>query len=405
MTHSTLSVRGGGHSLAGHTFAPSGVLLKTARMSTVSVLPGAEPLVRIGSGATWGMVAHELAPHGLAISSGDTASVGVAGLTLAGGIGRMARHQGLAIDSLVSAQVVTAQGDTVEASEHSHPELFWAIRGGGGNFGVLTQLTFRPRRIKNILYGDIEYEPVDVAGLVARWADEVRGSDDRLTTVLTVSVNSSRTSSSVNVRWCYASDDEGAARSATDRLRRLTSLRKEAVKIAPYSDVLEDVSNFRADHMAMRNAFVPILNDRVISRALEFVATSAPCVISFRGLGGAIAQVPETDTAYAHRTAETLIAVTKNASEDDADAVFSASADQIWAGISSRSDGAYVGFLDGATQDEIKQAYPEATLRRLSAVKRLYDPTNIFRNNHNVLPFPEPLSYAPLGRSRRCGTT
>src|SRR3954454_8869835 len=137
-----LSVRGGGHGFAGFATNDGGVVVDLSVLDDVAVVDRRKHIVRVGGGATWGRVAATLAPHGLAISSGDTKSVGVGGLTLAGGVGWKVRKHGLALDNVVGAEVVLADGNTVRASATEHPALFWAIRGGGGNFGVVTSFDF-----------------------------------------------------------------------------------------------------------------------------------------------------------------------------------------------------------------------------------------------------------------------
>ena len=148
-----LSVRSGGHGFAGFGTNDGGVVIDLGRLANVEIIDTERHLVRIGGGATWGQVAAGLAPHGLAISSGDTKSVGVGGLTLTGGIGWMVRKHGLALDNVAAAEVVTASGEVVRASAAENPELFWAIRGGGGNFGIVTAFDFAAHPTTDVFYG------------------------------------------------------------------------------------------------------------------------------------------------------------------------------------------------------------------------------------------------------------
>jgi FAD/FMN-containing dehydrogenase len=146
----SLSVRGGGHSFSGFGTNEGGVVIDLRNLASVEIVDDERHLVRIGGGATWGRVAAAIAPHGLAISSGDTDSVGVGGLTLTGGIGWKVRKYGLALDNVVAAEVVLADGDLVRASAHEHHDLFWAIRGGGGNFGIVTAFEFAAHRTTDV---------------------------------------------------------------------------------------------------------------------------------------------------------------------------------------------------------------------------------------------------------------
>ena len=161
-----------------------GVVIDLSELANVEIIDKERHLVRIGGGATWGQVAAALAPHGLAISSGDTKSVGVGGLTLTGGIGWKVRKYGLALDNLVAAEVVTADGEVVRASAEENPELFWAIRGGGGNFGVVTAFEFAAHPTTDVFYGKIAFPASEAATVLAGWADYLRTAPEELTSVV-----------------------------------------------------------------------------------------------------------------------------------------------------------------------------------------------------------------------------
>ena len=158
-----LSVRGGGHAFAGFGTNDDGVVIDLGKLATVDVIDKERHLVRIGGGATWGQVTTALAPHSLAISSGDTRSVGVGGLTLSGGLGWKVRKYGLALDNVVAAEVVTADGDVVRADTEENPELFWAIRGGGGNFGIVTAFEFAAHLTTDVFHGKIAFPAAEAA--------------------------------------------------------------------------------------------------------------------------------------------------------------------------------------------------------------------------------------------------
>ena len=158
-----LSVRGGGHSFAGFGTNDGGVVIDLSNLANVEIIEKERHLVRIGGGATWGQVAAVLAPHGLAISSGDTKSVGVGGLTLTGGIGWKVRKHGLALDNVATAEVITANGQVVRASAQQNPELFWAIRGGGGNFGIVTAFEFVAHPTTDVFFGKIAFPAAEAA--------------------------------------------------------------------------------------------------------------------------------------------------------------------------------------------------------------------------------------------------
>ena len=181
-----LSVRGGGHGFPGFATNDGGVVIDLGNLATVEVIDDARHVVRIGGGATWGQVAAGLAPHRLAISAGDTNSVGVGGLTLSGGIGWKVRKYGLALDQVVAADMVIADGTVVHASAHEHPELFWAIRGGGGNFGIVTAFEFAAHPTTDVFYGKIAFPAAETDRVLQGWADYLRSAPDDLTSVVTL---------------------------------------------------------------------------------------------------------------------------------------------------------------------------------------------------------------------------
>src|SRR5690606_30919017 len=214
-----LSVRSGGHGATGLSTNDGGLVIDLSHFNSVEVLDPAQRLVRIGTGAKWGDVAQALAPHGLAISSGDTLSVGVGGLTLGGGIGWMVRKYGLAIDNLVAADVVTANGELVRASKDENPDLLWALEGGGGNFGVVTAFEFVAQPVRKVFFGNIVYGLDNLAELIAGWRDGMRKAPEELTTMLVTLPSFMGMPPAAIVMCCYAGDDQAAADKALKPFR------------------------------------------------------------------------------------------------------------------------------------------------------------------------------------------
>src|SRR3954471_14441617 len=178
-----LSVRGGGHGFPGFATNDRGVVVDLCALDDVAVVDRRKHIVRVGGGATWGRVAAALAPHGLAISSGDTKSVGVGGLTLSGGIGWKVRKYGLALDSLIAVEIVTAAGDVVRASADENAELFWAVRGGGGNFGIVTAFEFAAHPTTDIYFGKVVFPASEIAEVLQGWAEYQRPAPAELTSI------------------------------------------------------------------------------------------------------------------------------------------------------------------------------------------------------------------------------
>ena len=390
-----VSVRSGGHSPAGHSTNDGGMVIDLRHLRAVRILDRDTRRVRVGAGATWGEIAAALRPDGLALTSGDTASVGVGGLTLAGGIGWMVRRYGLAIDAVTAADVVTADGQLVRADDTEHPDLLWALRGGGGNFGVVVSLDFTAQPVDAVHYGAIAYRldtPLGTAacgaagglpGLIRAWRDLMRASDENLTTALALVPPMMGRPSMVMLRCCYASADAAAATAALAPFRGLAPVAADEVRVVPYAGVLDETRMPPGMRVQMRNAFFRRLdNERATAVAGLFRDGAA---VELRSLGGAFGRVPADATAFAHRDASVfLVAGTMlppGAPNEAADKALAT-----WPAVAAQASGAYTGFSGQATDAAVAAAYPAATYQRLAAVKRRYDPDNVFRRNHNIRP-------------------
>ena len=316
-----VSVRSGGHSPAGYSTSDGGVVIDLRHLREVRVLDPVTRQVRVGAGATWGAVAATLQRTGLALTSGDTASVGVGGLTLAGGIGWMVRRYGLAIDAVTGADMVSADGRLVRADATEHPDLLWALRGGGGNFGVVVSLDFTAQPVASVHYGPIIYrldalaggagkkaadgQPAGMARLITGWRDLMRGSDESLTTALALVPPMMGRPAMAVLRCCYAGADEAAATAALAPFRRLAPVAADEIRVVPYAGVLEEARMPPGMQAEMRNAFFRSLDDEQVSAIAGLFRDGA--AVELRSLGGAFGRVPADATAFAHRDAEVLL--------------------------------------------------------------------------------------------------
>ncbi len=386
-----LSVRGGGHGFQGFATNDGGLVVDLGGLAEVTVVDEQRRVVRIGGGATWGQVADALSPYGLAISSGDTRSVGVGGLTLSGGIGWKVRKHGLTLDSLVGAEVVTAAGEVVRASTEQHADLFWAIRGGGGNVGVVTSFDFRAHPTTEVFHGSITF-PASEAGRVLRgWAAHLRSAPDELTSVVNLANPlAGGPEAPVEVQVVVDTDDPGRAAEVLDPLRRVGTLLDDQVVLMPYADTLvEGATPPPGIRFVTRSAFVDRDSSLAVLRILAEAATSPGSpIIGVRGLGGAVSRVPADATAYAHRQAE-LVFVTITAGPESVVEAADPALRALWSRLAPHVSGAYANFLTSATEEEVAAIYPGDTLRRVAAVKERYDPGNLFAGNHNVRPRPD----------------
>jgi FAD/FMN-containing dehydrogenase len=380
-----VTVRSGGHSMAGLSTGADGMVIDTRRISGMRLLDPAARRVRIGAGATWGEVAAALSPHGLGLTAGDTSQVGVGGLTLGGGIGWLVRQHGLTIDSLAGAQVVTADGRLVGADAVEHADLFWALRGGGGNFGVAVSFDFTAQPVTSVHFGTITYQAADLPRLIAGWREEMRASDEQLTTTLGLMPAVPGRPGSVTLMCCYASPDGAAAARALRPFRALAPVTSDDIRVMPYAEVLEDFTALPPGlRMEVRNAFFSPLDNARIAAVDELFAGGG-AALSLRSMGGAVARVSRDATAFAHRDAEVMVAAAFLVPEA-APAGLLRQALNRWSAVAALGSGAYVGFLGSADRSDVAVAYPPGTYRRLAAVKQRYDPGNVFRRTHNILP-------------------
>ncbi|MBN9607605.1 MAG: FAD-binding oxidoreductase [Actinomycetales bacterium] len=376
-----LGVRSGGHSAFTGT---DGLLLDLRGLAGIEV---AGDLVCIGPGALWGEVAAALAPHALALSSGDTRSVGVAGLTLGGGVGWMVRAWGLALDALVGVQLVTAAGEVLEVDADREPELFWALRGGGGNLGVVTRFDFRAHRLEGVVHGAIDLDPAGLRDALGVLADLARTAPDELTaTLLATPAMGPEMPESLRVTTVWAGTDPVAARAALAPLLALDSVRAESLTVGAYADALEDPHPPEGPPMSMaeENALLTDVSSDALD-ALVGAHEAFAGMLFCRTLGGAASRIPAEATAWAGRDAVLLAMVAAFRPGEIPEEEFAPLRAQ-WRRALGDAGLVYGNFRTRTDADTVTRMYPPATLERLRAVKRKWDPANVFAGNHNVVP-------------------
>jgi FAD/FMN-containing dehydrogenase len=385
-----VSVRGGGHSPLGHSTNTGGMVIDLTHLDRVEILDAGRGVVRVGGGATWGQVAAVLDPYGWALTAGDTSNVGVGGLTLGGGIGWMVRKHGLTIDNLLGARVVTADGRVLVTSQDEHPELFWALRGGGGNFGVVLDFDFLAQPVSTVHFGTVTYALDDPADLLRRWQGAMRVAPAELSATLALPPRLPGAPPSATVLLCYA----GTAATATSEvdaaiepLLELGTVTAAQISECRYSEILEEAQAPPGLRLVTRNILVDTLDDAVIEGIARLGATSVPTAVAVRSLGGAFGQVPADATAFAHRNAEALIVALLMLPDGATDAAIEQALEP-WRAVAAHGTGTYINFQGSAAAADLAAAYPPATYSRLAAVKRAYDPGNRFALNHNVEPAP-----------------
>lgn len=373
-----ITVRSGGHSA--FDMDAAGLIIELRELRAVDVLPDA--LVRVGPGAVWGDVATALEPHGLAITSGDTYSVGVGGLTLGGGIGWLVRGSGLTLDNLVEARVVLATGDIVTANAETESELFWALRGGGGNFGIVTSFVFRAERVSSVISATISCEPSTFASTLKALASVMPSLPETIN-VTAAAAPPMAPGAPALAQLVVVST---GAESELEPLLSLPGVVASDIQPSSYRALLNDPPEPPGPVTFVTNsALVSDLSDELIDELLAVFSTFGPGMLTVRYLRGAINRVPVEATAFAYRSTEAVIFAAAVLPPDAP----VADQNRIRASFDSLTphfDGLTANFVAESNDGIVARIYPPATLERLRAVKRAFDPHNVFSGNHNVKP-------------------
>jgi FAD/FMN-containing dehydrogenase len=387
-----LAVRSGGHSTAGHSTTDGGIVLDLSQMKALEI-DAEQRTAWAETGLTAGEYSTQAGAHGLATGFGDTGSVGIGGITLGGGIGFLVRKCGLTIDDLLAAELVTADGELLRVDAETHPDLFWAIRGGGGNFGVATRLRLRLHELPTVVGGMLLLPAT--ADVVASFMAEAEAAPEELSTIANVMVAppmpflpaEHHGKLIVLALLAYAGDAEAGER-AIAPFRALATPLADMVRPMPYPEMyLPEEDDYHPTAVG-RTMFVDAVDREVATTILEVLqASDAPVrVAQLRVLGGAMARVPAEATAFAHRTSRIMVNVAAFYDGLEDRAVREAWVQDFAATLRQGDAGAYVNFLADEGPDAVRAAYPGATWDRLVEIKRRYDPTNLFRLNQNIPP-------------------
>lgn len=379
----TLSVRSGGHAMSGLSTNQGGLVIDLSYFNSVDLIDPERKIVRIGAGARWGDAAKALSEHGLAISSGDTNSVGVGGLTLGGGIGWLVRKYGLTLDCLEAAEIVLADGRCLRLSETENPDLFWAIRGGGGNFGVVTSFEFRAQPVQDVLGGMVIYSIADYEAVLTGWVKAMDTAPEELNSTLIIFPGlGPAPQPALMVLFCYAGSDEAAIQP----LRELGTIVHQDVQQKPYYKMIEDAAPPPGIKSVTQNGFAKTLSPELLQTLLTYYGKAGTPIMQIRRLGGAMNRVSTESTAFAHRNYDAFILAASlvpiDMPAEDAERVRQAS----WQPLKPFVTGAYVNFLTDLGSESLAEAYPGMTHTRLTYIKAVYDPENIFNQNGNIKP-------------------
>jgi FAD/FMN-containing dehydrogenase len=382
-----VAVRGGGHSVPGFSMCDGGLVVDLAAMRSVQVDP-VRRTARAEGGATWADFDHETQAFGLASTGGIASTTGIAGLTLGGGIGYLNRKYGLACDNLISADVVTADGRLLTASATENSDLFWALRGGGGNFGVVTSFAYQIHPVGPVLAGFVLW-PLERANEVLRFYREFSlAAPDELR--LDAILGTSPLGPSVAIITCWCGPIEEGER-VLGPLRAFGSPALDTIAAVPYKTIqtlLESMGYVPGQLDYWKSSFFKELSAAAIDAIVATVhpAPTPLCAVAIEHVGGAISRVAPTDTAFSHRHAQhSFLAVGVAVDPADAGAVTAWSRKQWEAARPYLEEGVYVNYLAEDEAARVRSAYG-VNYERLTAIKAKYDPGNLFRHNQNIKP-------------------
>jgi FAD/FMN-containing dehydrogenase len=377
-----IGVRCGGHNIAGLAVPHGGLMIDLTALGRVTVDPVTRR-ARVQGGAMLGALDRATQPFGLATTAGNVSHTGVGGLTLGGGMGWLARQHGLTCDNVVSCTVVTADGDVVRASADEHPDLFWGLCGGGGNFGIVVEFEFRlhPTGTRTLVT-ELTF-PLDRAATALHgWRDLAEEAPRQATMTADISGDT------VTLGYVWAGDPE-AGRAMLPALRSIGVPSGEVVREISYLELQtrDDSIEGYAYRRYWKGHYLPELSDGAVGALMDRdPAEAALPDVSLQAYGGAIADVDEDATAFSHRRTRFEYVAAAAWSDPGEDGLRMGAARRAAAKLDPFAAGAYVNTLSDEGASGVRRAYSEAKRARLTAVKDAYDPDNVFHLNHNIAP-------------------
>lgn len=373
-----LSIRSGGHGISGRSTNDGGVLVDLGALNEITLLDPVSGRVRLGPGARWGDVAQALQPHGLGISSGDYGDVGVGGLATTGGIGFLGRKHGLTIDHVVAAEVVLADGTFVRTDAEHEPELFWALRGAGANFGIVTAIELEAYPVGNVVLSTMTFEAS--AQLLSRWGATVEAAPRELTSFLGL-YGRRGADAVVQLHTVYAGDDTGAATDALTPLLQIGGLLDQQAQLLPYAAVVPPhggVHHGGSSRPAFRSGLLDHVTPAAAAAIMRLSRSGSAPMLQLRAVGGAVNDVDPDATAYGHRHQNFSLSAVGGSLR-----TLNESWDQL---VAEHLDGLYLSFDTDPRPERLTDAFPPATLARLRRLKAEYDPDGVFDQNFPIAP-------------------
>jgi alkanesulfonate monooxygenase SsuD/methylene tetrahydromethanopterin reductase-like flavin-dependent oxidoreductase (luciferase family) len=373
-----LSVRSRGHGISGRSTNDGGLIIDLRRMNQIEVLDEATRRIRVGPGARWMDVAIALAPYGWALSSGDYGGVGVGGLATAGGVGWLVREHGLTIDHLRRAQIVLADGSILHADDRENPNLFWAIRGAGANMGIVTSFEFEVDPIGNVGWAQLVMDASEIADFLQIWGDWIEHAPRDTTSFMIIGQQRGARQVYAHVLAVIDSPNPDVVVSRLQPLADAAQLLQQRIAMTTYAEVMANAGDHYHQGQgdpAVRSGLLTHITPEFAASAEALIRGGGSYFFQIRSMGGAVADVPPDATAFPNRQANfSVVAFGPSRSRLNA----------FWDQMQPHFDGLYLSFETDTRPERLLEAFPEPTLGRLQALKAIYDPSNLFRDNFNV---------------------
>ncbi|MCC6455781.1 MAG: LLM class flavin-dependent oxidoreductase [Caldilineaceae bacterium] len=378
--HLPLSIRSGGHGISGRSTNEGGIVINLSKMNAIEVLDQATRRVRIEPGARWMDVAAALEPYGWALSSGDYGGVGVGGLATAGGIGWLAREHGLTIDHLRAVEMVLADGSVVRASDDENADLFWAVRGAGANFGIVTSFEFEVDEVGHVGWAQLVFDASDTAGFLEKWGAAVETAPRDLTSFIILGPPRRGQPAVAQVMALVDSDEPETIINRLQPLAEIAPMYDQQVFITSYANIMANAQggdyNARGEPVA-RSGLIEHITPEFAAAAARLIHSGAVYFFQIRSVGGAVSDVDPDATAYGYRAANFSVT---------AFGVNRQRMNLLWDELDAHFEGLYISFETDLRPERLHDAFPPKTLERLRTLKARYDPDNVFRDNFNVAP-------------------
>lgn len=373
-----LSIRSGGHGISGRSTNRGGIVIDLKKLNRIEILDEETRRVRIEPGARWMDVAATLAPYGWALSSGDYGGVGVGGLATAGGVGWIARKHGLTIDHLRAVDMVLADGSVVHTSDDENADLFWAVRGAGANFGIVTSFEFEVDEVGPVGWAQLVFDASDIAGFLTRWGAAVEAAPRDLTSFLIMGGPRPGQPMIAQVMTLVDSDQPDVIIDQLQPLADTAPLLDQSVVITSYANIMANAHG--GDHNGQgeptgRSGLIEHITPEFAREAARLIRSGAVYFFQIRSVGGAVADVAADATAYGYRSAN--FSVTAFGSSRDR-------VNTVWDQLADHFKGLYISFETDLRPERLHDAFPPNTLERLRSLKKRYDPHNVFRDNFNI---------------------